>query len=136
MNNINFDYTAQSARERLLELGIDASNVDYYKIPLENTDLTKIEKEHPVKSKVISKHTVIVDSRQRDYTLYPSSNNYFVNLFEAHRNVERIELVAVMLPKTEYNVNTENNLLQLTFNTVLYSLYLTEGQYLIGSNQV
>lgn len=39
-----------------------------------------------------------------------------------------------MLPKTEYNVNSENNLLIVTVNGVTKELYLNNGQYVIGSN--
>lgn len=51
--NPNFDFEVQNARERLAELGIDISNnqVDYYKIPIENTDLQKIEQEMPKNQK-------------------------------------------------------------------------------------
>ena len=108
-------YEIEAAMERLQQLGVNVSdlNQDYYKIPLENIDLTKIEKELPKKSKIISKHNIIVDSRQRDYSIYPDPNTYLVNLSEPHRNVERIELIAAMVPKTEYNINSENNLLHL-----------------------
>jgi hypothetical protein len=57
-----------------------------------------------------------------------------VELYEPHRNVERIELIAAMLPKTEYNVNSENNLLIVTVNGLTKPVYLTDGQYIIGSN--
>jgi hypothetical protein len=129
-------YEIEEAFKRLHQLGVDVSDLhtDYNKIPLENIDLTKIEKELPKKSKVVSKHNIIVDSRQRDYTIYPSPNKYLVDLSEPHRNVERIELVAAMLPKTEYNINSENNLLVVTINSLTIPLYLTPGQYLIGSN--
>jgi hypothetical protein len=53
---------------------------------------------------------------------------------EPHRNVERVELIAAMMPKTEYNVTTENNLLLLTVNGITHQCVLTPGQYLIGSN--
>ena len=111
-------YEITEAFKRLHKLGLDVSDLhqDYNKIPLENIDLTKIEKELPKKSKVISKHTIIVDSRQRDYTIYQDPNSYLINLSEPHRNVERIELIAAMMPKTEYNVSSENNLMLLTIN--------------------
>jgi len=135
---MNFNSEIAAAIEELNELGVDTENLnsDYYKIPLEDTDLSKFEKEHPKKGKVISKHTIIVDSRQRDYAIYPTPSNYQVNLMEPHRNVERIELIAAMMPKTEYNITSENNLILLsTDGGVNYqTLYLTEGQYLIGSN--
>uniref|UniRef100_A0A6C0I7T8 DUF5901 domain-containing protein n=1 Tax=viral metagenome TaxID=1070528 RepID=A0A6C0I7T8_9ZZZZ len=110
-------------------------NVDYYKIPIENLDLSKHENEHPKKQKVVSKHTIIIDSRQRNYNLYPTPSNYQVELMEPHRNVERIELIAAMMPKTNYNVSTENNLLLVSVNGNPYvPINLTPGQYLIGSN--
>ena len=122
--------------EELKNLGVDTDNIheDYYKIPLENTDLSKYEKEHPTKQKITSKHTVIVDSRQRDYSIYPTPSEYQVELMESHRNVERIELIAAMMPKTEYNINSENNLLLVTVNNVFEVLTIIPGQYLIGTN--
>jgi hypothetical protein len=39
-----------------------------------------------------------------------------------------------MLPKTEYNISSENNLLLVTVGGITKKLYLTPGQYLIGSN--
>jgi len=131
-------YDIENAIHRLEELGVDVSNLNqnYYQIPLENIDLAKVELQPPKKSKVVSKHNVVIDSRQRDYSIYPYPNEYLVDLMEPHRNVERIELIAAMMPKTEYNVNSENNLLFVTINGVTEHLYLTEGQYLIGSNIV
>lgn len=129
-------YEIEEAFRRLNQLGVDVSDlgVDYNKIPLENIDLTKIEKELPKKAKVVSKHNLIIDSRQRDYAIYQNPNSYLINLSEPHRNVERIELIACMLPKTEYNINTENNLMIVTINGITQQLYLTAAQYLIGSN--
>ena len=131
-------YEIEQAMARLKELGVNTGDLhqDYYKIPLENIDLTKIEKQLPKKSKVITKHNIIVDSRQRDYTIYPQPNSYLVDLVESHRNVERLELIAAMMPKTEYNVNNENNLLLVTINSITQQLILTPGQYLIGSNVI
>ena len=140
------DYDVETTIHRLRELGVDTAELyqDYYKIPLENLDLKKNEKPEPTKTKITSKHTIIVDSRQRNYTIYPESNSYLVELMEPHRNVERIELIAAMMPKTEYNINTENNLLIINIGGIVVNgniiggttkqLYLTEGQYFIGTN--
>jgi hypothetical protein len=130
------EYDVENAIHRLRDLGVDVSNLhrDYYKIPLENIDLKKNELEHPKKEKVSSKHYIIIDSRERDYSIYPYPNDYLIELMEPHRNVEKIELVAAMMPKTEYNVNSENNLLLVTISGVKEALYLTPGQYLLGTN--
>jgi hypothetical protein len=136
----------EAAVHRLQQLGIDASELhqDYYKVPLENIDLAKAEKPQPTKSKVVSKHTAIIDSRQRDYSIYPRPSEYLIELADPHRSVEKIELIAAMMPKTEYNVSTENNLLIVNvggnvLNGVIVGgttseLRLAEGQYTIGSN--
>ena len=130
------EYDVEAAIHRLRALGVDTSELhqDYYKIPLENIDLVKTEQEAPTKTKVTSKHNIIVDSRQRDYSIYPLPNDYLIELMEPHRNVEKIELIAAMMPKTEYNINSDNNLILLTIGGVTEQLYLNQGQYLIGSN--
>lgn len=132
-------YDIQTVLDRLRQLGVNTeeylSQPDYYKIPIENIKLSEIEQENPTKSKVTSKHTIIIDSRQRNYFLYPNPNSYLIDLYEPHKNVERIELIAAMLPKTEYNVTSENNLILLTLQGVRSPIYLTPGQYMIGSNK-
>jgi hypothetical protein len=132
------EYDVQAAIHRLQELGVDVSTLhqDYYKIPLENIDLQKTELDPPKKSKVLSKHNIIIDSRQRDYTIYPNPSSYLINLMEPYRSVERIELIAAVMPKTEYNINSDNNLLLVTIAGVQEGVYLTPGQYLIGTNSV
>ena len=129
-------YNVEAALHRLQSLGVDTSNLhqDYYKIPIENIDLVKVEAGVPEKKKIITKHNVIIDSRGRNYQIYPTPNKYLIELMEPHRNVERIELVAAVIPKTEYNVSSENNLLIVTIGGLTEQLYLTEGQYLIGTN--
>jgi hypothetical protein len=131
------EYDIQAAIDRLHQLGITTDDLqqDYYKIPLENMDLSKVEKEHPTKTKQTSKHTLIIDSRQRNYSIYPNPNCYLIDLVSPYKNVERIELIAAMLPKTEYNINSDNNLLLVSIGGTQEALYLTPGQYIIGSNQ-
>jgi hypothetical protein len=130
-------YDIEAAIHRLNQLGISTDDLqqDYYKIPLENMDLSKVEKEHPTKTKQTSKHTLIIDSRQRNYSIYPNPNYYLIELVSPYRNVDRIELIAAMLPKTEYNINSDNNLILVSVNSTQEALYLTPGQYLVGSNQ-
>jgi hypothetical protein len=128
MNN----YSVETALQKLLDLGVDPD--DYYSIPIQDAQIDKIEKEFPKKNKLVTKHYIIIDSRQRNYSLYPNPNNYFVELFESLHSVERLELTAVVIPKTEYNINSENNLLIVTVDGVTKKMFLTPGQYLIGSN--
>jgi hypothetical protein len=123
---------------RLQKLGVTSSNLttNYAQILTENIDLTKIELEHPKKKEVSTENYIVVDSRDRDYSIFPNSNNYTINLFKTYRNVVKIELVAVMIPKSEYNINNGNCSLTLTINSVTQILSLRPGQYTIGTNVV
>jgi hypothetical protein len=132
------EYDIANAIHRLNALGVDTKNLyqDYYKIPLENSRLADTELPAPKKEKIVSKHNIIIDSRQRDYSIYPDPNSYLLNLMEPHRNVEKIELIAVMLPKTEYNINSENNLLLVNIEGTTEALYMIPGEYSIGTNTI
>ena len=131
-----YDLQVEAAVERLNALGVDITSIgdDYFKVPIENTDLSQIEREHPKRAKVVSQHNIVIDSRERNYTLYPTPSSYLMELSECHRNVEKLELLSALLPKTEYNITSENNLLLTTVNGVQVPLYLTPGQYTLGSN--
>ena len=52
--------------------------------------------------------TVYVDSRDRDATSYPNSNDYTVELKEEYRDILSAELVGIELKKTEYLINADN----------------------------
>jgi hypothetical protein len=69
---------------------------------------------HPADKPIISKHIFALDSRQRDYKLYPNANNYNIKIPDRYRNVTAIELKAAMLPRTEYNVNSSNKYLDFS----------------------
>ena len=51
------EYDVEAALHRLKELGVDTSNLNqnYYQIPLENVDLSKVEADPPKKSKVLTR---------------------------------------------------------------------------------
>lgn len=109
--------------------------MDYFKIHTEKLDLTKIEIKQKDSKKITTNHNLVIASVQRDYSLYNYPNDYFIDLAQPYRNVEKMELIAVMLPKTEYNVNTNNNVIKIKIGSANYQyLRLTPGQYTIGSN--
>lgn len=68
---------------------------------------------HPAHKPIISKHIFAIDSRQRDYNIYPNANSYSIKIPDRYRNVTGIELKAAMLPRTEYNVNSSNKYLDV-----------------------
>ena len=53
----------------------------------------------------------IIDSRDRDYKLYPNPNNYVINFKNELRDVISIELVKGCIPNSQYQINHTNNIL-------------------------
>ena len=56
-----------------------------------------------------TRHIFAIDSRQRDFSIYPDPNDYLMNIPEFYKNVKSLELKAAIIPKTEYNIHTCNN---------------------------
>ena len=93
--------------------------------PSQNTPFNRAT--HPSDKPIISKHIFAIDSRQRDYNIYPESNNYVVPIPDRYRNVTAIELKAAMLPRTEYNVNVANKHLDFNVGDFINKI-ITVGQ--------
>tara|TARA_B100001094_G_scaffold290699_1_gene308488 strand:- start:1010 stop:2296 length:1287 start_codon:yes stop_codon:yes gene_type:complete len=52
---------------------------------------------------------VLIDSRDRNYTKYPNSNDFQIMLNEPIKDVVEIELIQAHIPATAYLVNNNNN---------------------------
>ena len=59
---------------------------------------------------------VLIDSRDRNYDLYPNPSKYEIEFHEAFLNVHSIELTVSNIPFNQYNVTAYNN--KLTVNDV------------------
>jgi hypothetical protein len=65
---------------------------------------------HP--NNVLIQHDyVVVDSRLRDHTIYPSPNRYRFMLPTEYHNITEIEMITAEIPKSCYNINTSNNVI-------------------------
>lgn len=70
--------------------------------------------EDTIKSKNDTRsQTIYVDSRDRYYNNYPNSNEYIVDLAYGFKDVISLELISADIPKTQYNVHSNNNTLYL-----------------------
>lgn len=77
----------------------------------------------------ISRH-IVIDSRDRDYLLYPNSNKYRVEIPQEFKDITSVELSLAQIPNTFYNINEKNNIFYISNdNTKLYPYTLKEGQY-------
>lgn len=73
---------------------------------------------HPSKIISGSEHIYIIDSRERDLQLFPNPAVYSLMLPDKFKNVTSIDLRGSVMPKTETNVNSENN--NICFNVEDY----------------
>lgn len=81
--------------------------------------------EQPIKE---TKHIFAIDSRQRDLTLNPSASEYSISVPEYYKNIKSIELKAAIVPKTEYNVHTNNNTIPFSIGDFVYSVSIDTSQ--------
>lgn len=74
------------------------------------------EGKNPDPSEIIygSGHIVIIDSRERNREMFPNPSKYSIRFNRRYKNVTSVELKGSIIPKTEYNVHTQNN--KIVFN--------------------
>ena len=54
-------------------------------------------------------YTFLIDSSDRDKTIFPDPNNYVVEFSTPFRNIIGMEIIDASIPRTMYNVDIENN---------------------------
>jgi hypothetical protein len=75
---------------------------------------------------------LVVDSRDRNYDIYPNANQYRIRLPETIHNVIRVELIAAEVPRTQYNIDMRNNILHFieeTNPTTELIATISKGEY-------
>lgn len=82
----------------------------------------------PNPSEIISgsSHIVVIDSRERDRNFFPNPSRYSLRFPDQFKNVTSVELKGTILPKTEYNVNTENNVIIYNVEDFITSIQIKD----------
>jgi hypothetical protein len=97
-----------------------------------NTDYDNLIIKPPDRNKThgsISKHLVI-DSRDRNYLLYPNSNKYRLEIPQEWKDVTSIELTLAQIPSIFYNISEINNIFYISENPgSIIPISIPEGQY-------
>jgi hypothetical protein len=97
-----------------------------------NTDYDPLIIKPPDRNKThgsISRH-LFIDSRDRDYLLYPNSNKYRVEIPQEWKDVVSLELTLAQIPNTFYNINQSNNLFYISDSPDnIVPVQVPEGQY-------
>lgn len=52
---------------------------------------------------------IVIDSRDRNYDLFPNSSEYQVEFNEVYKDILSIELISAEIPKSAYLINNSNN---------------------------
>ena len=108
------------------------SSIINTKIQQVNTDYDPYIIKPPDRNKThgsVAKHLVI-DSRDRDYILYPCSNRYRVDVPQEWKDVTSIELTLAQIPNTFYNITEMNNTFYISDSpNNISSVVIPEGQY-------
>jgi hypothetical protein len=97
-----------------------------------NTDYDPLIIKPPDRNKThgtITRHLVI-DSRDRDYLLYPNSNAYRVEVPQEWKDITSLELSLAQIPNTFYNITDANNTFYISDSpNNIISVNIPEGQY-------
>jgi hypothetical protein len=72
---------------------------------------------------------LVIDSRERNVSLFPSPNSYEINLVDEIMNVEALSLICTEFPFDSYTVGSNNNMLYLAYNSLVYPLAIEIGNY-------
>jgi hypothetical protein len=75
-------------------------------------DITYLQN-HSIKQSYV----ILIDSKNRNFELYPDPNNYVVNFNVPFKNVIGFEIIDTSIPRTMYSVDKYNNTIYYYFHT-------------------
>jgi hypothetical protein len=73
--------------------------------------------------------TVVIDSRQRDLTVFPDPNKYDVHMQHELSSLKCVRLVKTSFPFSRYTVNSCNADFLLIFNNTTQTISIPHGSY-------
>lgn len=104
---------------------LDASNFDFT-----NSTIIKPPFKQPSNMEVGKQFTrVVIDSRDRNLTLYPSASKYVFYLNQDVEEVTSGEVIVVNVPFSNYNINTYNNTFTINVSSNDINIEIPEGNY-------
>ncbi len=88
---------------------------------------TTVKATHPTEEAYISKHTLIVDSRQRDCNLYKNPSYYKIKLDDVYKNITSVELKGAIIPRSSYNIHSSNNKIDFSIGSTVTGFKVING---------
>ena len=96
--------------------------------PKQFNDFSVVEKVTlPFDKIIVPEHTFVIDSRQRNPSIYPSPAHYQIKLSTVYKNITSIELKGFDIPKTSYNVHSTNKYIDFSVGSTITNIVLTYG---------
>jgi hypothetical protein len=80
-------------------------------------------------------YTFLVDSKDRDRSVYPTPSEYVITFSNPFRNVIGLEVIDASIPRTMYSIDSGNNVLYYYLGTTTDDIILN-GLYSINTNGV
>lgn len=81
----------------------------------------------------IKEEYLLIDSRDRNQTVYPNPNNYQIDLTEEYKDIKSVSLISSNVPKSQYLINTSNNILNFVdSNSNEFEVQIPVGNYTIS----
>jgi hypothetical protein len=74
-----------------------------------------------------TKYHLHIDSRERNKSIHPTASDFKVQFNKKFKNLLSIELTGMILPKTEWNVNSGNNKIDFNIGSTITNATLVSG---------
>lgn len=84
---------------------------------------------HPTEKVTIGRHVFVVDSRQRDCSVYPTPSRYRIPIGDIFKNVTSIELRGAIIPKTSYNIHSSNKYIDFSIGDTVTNIRIINPGY-------
>ena len=83
-------------------------------------------------------HTLIIDSRDRDFSSYPTPGYYKLTLPKSYYNVTAARLISAEIPLSFYQFSSslKNTSFDITISGTTYTIVITDGNYTFASLKV
>jgi hypothetical protein len=72
---------------------------------------------------------IVIDSSQRNKTLYSNNNRFEYQCQKEYYNGKRLSLQSAIIPNTQYVINDNNNQINVTRSSTLYTANITKQNY-------
>jgi hypothetical protein len=82
---------------------------------------------HPTEKVSVPEHTFVIDSRQRDCSVYPSPSHYRIDLGIIYKNITSIELKGSVIPRGSYNVHSTNKYIDFSIGSTITKINIDNG---------